>query len=85
MDGDDYFITPQALQILNTKYQDPSIWVVYSKFILNPLKTNIFKSGGSKALSVPPDRYRNTLIWQVHHLKTLRKSLFAKMPIDLFI
>ena len=34
IDADDKFIGRQALKVLNSIYQAPNIWYVYSKFII---------------------------------------------------
>jgi hypothetical protein len=61
LDADDYLVGSQALKIINSKYVDPNIWVVYSRLFDTPNIWKNLKLGTTTKMSVPPNKYRNFL------------------------
>lgn len=91
VDADDGLVGRQALKVLNAVYQNPNYWFVYSRYVWRTSPTGmpdiqILINGQSKELETPVDKYRNTVMaWDVSHLRTFRKKLFEKIPMQMMM
>ena len=81
LDGDDWFFRDDVLSIINSAYEDPSIWLTYGQFINWP--TNQRGYGNSIPDAVIKNRsFREQNKWVLGQPRTFYAWLFKQIKID---
>ena len=74
VDGDDQFAHPDVLNIINSMYQDPNIWLTYGQFRVFP-GGKIWKCTTFSSDTIEKNDFRKTP-FIVSHLRTFYAGLF---------
>ena len=78
LDGDDFFAHENVLNILNSYYANPKIWLTYGSYLTYPgFKKEPFSLPFRKS-RLQKKGYRK-YNWQMSHLKTFYTALFKKI------
>lgn len=86
IDSDDGLIGAQVFKVINSQYQDPSVWFLYSRYVLTENNHQKLYNGFSQPLRTKTSDYRNTIkLWDVSHIRTFRQKVFSKIPLQMLL
>lgn len=83
IDSDDALIGFQVFNVLNSVYQDPNVWYVYTTYFsqLSPQQTPQL---GLFSLPITVNISENRLApeWNTSHMRTYRQHLMTQLPME---
>jgi len=85
LDGDDWFATKQALEILNNTYKEKKCWITYGSYIEHPS----LKLRGECSQKIPKEIIETNSFreskWMSSHLRTFKYKLWKQIKKEDFL
>jgi glycosyltransferase involved in cell wall biosynthesis len=84
LDGDDWFATKQALEILNNRYKETNCLITYGSYIEHPSKTRGKFSQQIPKEVIETNTFRESR-WMSSHLRTFKYKLWKQIKKEDFL